>query len=53
MLEVLGEKMLFELWWVPYDKTVVVRAPLDNRIGGCIVNHVIGLAEERRRHVCT
>lgn len=51
VLEVLGKKIFSELWWIPYDETVVVRTPRHNRIGCGIVNHVIGLAQERRRRV--
>lgn len=51
VLEVLGKKIFSELWWIPHDETVVVSTPRHNRIGCGIVNHVIGLAQERRRRV--
>lgn len=53
VIEVFGEKNLCELWWIPYDETVAVSTPRDDWIGGGIVNHVIGLAEERRSHIST
>lgn len=53
VLEVLGKQIFSELRWIPHDETVVVTTPRHYRIRSWIVDHVVGLAQERRRRVST
>jgi hypothetical protein len=49
VLEVLGQEVPGELGRVPDDEGVAAGAPGDDVVGGRVVDHVVGLDEERRR----
>lgn len=51
MLEVLRQEHLRELGNVPDDEAVVPAAPRNNLVGGKIINHVVGFAQERRHRL--